>query len=124
MTPKCQFTASHSGSLEENGSQIFFFWHLSSSKMNLFLTQSHVVMAKKYRPFHPKWAISSELVSLDLQQTCFCAAVGFLAVGPFPDSPARLLSVVLRQQYPAIPLQQMKKFQKCLYKTPASKNIF
>lgn len=25
MTPKCQFTASHSGSLEEDGSQIFCF---------------------------------------------------------------------------------------------------
>lgn len=71
-------------------------------------------MAKKYRPFHPKWAISSELASPNLQQTRFCAAVGFLVVGPFPESPARLLSVVLREQNPAIPLRQMKKFQKCL----------
>lgn len=124
MTPKCQFTASHSGSLEEDGSHIFCFLAFILIQNESILNTEPCGNGKKYRPFHPKWAISPELVTLNLQQTRFCAAVGFLVVGPFPDSPTRLPSVVLRQQYPAIPLWQIKKFQKCLCKTPASKNRF
>lgn len=88
MTPKCQFPASHSGSLEENGSQIFFFLAFILIQNESILNTEPCGNGEEIQTLSPQVGDFIRISISESTANSFLCCYGIPGCGTFPRHPS------------------------------------